>query len=46
MAEGFFRKYSPEGFEPLSAGTKPISQINPLAVQVMNEIGRHFQTEA
>ena len=29
----------PEGFEPLSAGTKPVSQINPLAIQVMNEIG-------
>ncbi len=39
MAEGFFRKYAPEGFEPMSAGTKPISQINPLAIQVMNEIG-------
>jgi arsenate reductase (thioredoxin) len=22
MAEGFFRKYAPDGFEPLSAGTK------------------------
>ena len=39
MAEGFFRKYAPEGYEPLSAGTRPISQINPLAIQVMNEIG-------
>jgi arsenate reductase len=39
IAEGFFRKYSPEGFEPLSAGTKPVSQINPLAIQVMNEVG-------
>ena len=39
MAEGFFRKYAPEGFEPSSAGTKPISEINPLAIQVMNEIG-------
>ena len=39
MAEGFFRKYAPEGFEPMSAGTKPASQINPLAIQVMNEIG-------
>jgi hypothetical protein len=27
------------GYEPMSAGTKPISQINPLAIQVMNEIG-------
>jgi arsenate reductase (thioredoxin) len=31
MAEGFFRNYAPEGFESMSAGTKPTSQINPLA---------------
>jgi arsenate reductase len=45
MAEGFFRKYSPEGYEPLSAGTKPISQINPLAIQVMNEIGQDISNQ-
>lgn len=39
MAEGFFWKYAPEGYGPLSAGTKPTSQINPLSIQVMNEIG-------
>jgi protein-tyrosine-phosphatase len=39
MAEGFFKKYAPERFVPASAGTKPISQINPLAIRVMNEIG-------
>ena len=39
MAEGLFRKYGPEGYEPASAGTKPVSQINPLAIQVMDEIG-------
>jgi protein-tyrosine-phosphatase len=39
MAEGYFRKYAPEGYEPLSAGTKPTSQINPVVIQVMNEIG-------
>ncbi len=39
MAEGFFKKYAPEEFVPSSAGTKPISEINPLAIQVMNEIG-------
>jgi arsenate reductase (thioredoxin) len=39
MAEGFFRKYAPEGYEPVSAGTKPISQINPTVVQAMSEIG-------
>lgn len=38
MAEGFFRKYCKK-FEAFSAGTEPISNINPLAVQVMKEIG-------
>src|ERR687895_504299 len=40
MAEGFFnQKYAPKGYHAISAGTRPVSQINPLAVQVMNEIG-------
>jgi arsenate reductase (thioredoxin) len=39
MAEGFFRKLAPSEFLPLSAGTKPTSEINPLAVQVMKEVG-------
>ena len=39
MAEGFFRKYTPEGFEPISVGTKLISQLNPVVVQAMNEVG-------
>lgn len=38
MAEGFFKKYA-KGFNVQSAGTKPVSQINPIAVQVMNEVG-------
>jgi arsenate reductase (thioredoxin) len=39
IAEGFFRKYAPEGYEPISAGTKPTSQINPIVVQAMDEVG-------
>ncbi|MGA8738049.1 MAG: arsenate reductase ArsC [Nitrososphaeraceae archaeon] len=39
MAEGFFKKYSPEGYQAASAGTKPISEINPVAIQAMNEVG-------
>src|SRR5215467_423567 len=39
MTEGFFRKYSPEGYEPLSAGTTPVSSINPLAIEAMKEVG-------
>src|ERR687897_3336957 len=40
MAEGFFNgKYAPKGYHAISAGTRPASQINPLAVQVMKEVG-------
>ena len=40
MAEGFFnQRYAPKGYRSISAGTKPVSQINPLAVQVMEEVG-------
>jgi arsenate reductase (thioredoxin) len=39
MAEGFFNKYAPKGYEAISAGTKPVSQLNPIAVEVMREAG-------
>ncbi len=40
MAEGFFnQKYAPKGYRAISAGTRPVSQINPLAIQAMKEIG-------
>lgn len=40
MAEGFFnQKYAPKGYRAISAGTRPVSQINPLAVLVMEEVG-------
>jgi arsenate reductase (thioredoxin) len=39
MAEGFFRKYAPRGYATLSAGTKPLGHINPLAIEVMKEVG-------
>ena len=39
MAEAFFRKYAPEGYEPASAGTKPIREVNPVAIEVMKEVG-------
>jgi protein-tyrosine-phosphatase len=38
MAEGFFNKYAPKGYRAISAGTRPTSQINPLAVQAMKEV--------
>jgi arsenate reductase (thioredoxin) len=40
IAEGFFnQKYAPKGYRAISAGTRPVSQINPLAVQTMKEVG-------
>lgn len=39
MAEAFFRKYAPEKFNAISAGTVPSSQLNPMVVQVMKEVG-------
>jgi arsenate reductase len=39
MAEGFFRKFTPKGYEAISAGTKPTPEINPIAVEVMKEVG-------
>lgn len=45
MAEGFFRKYAPKGYEVISAGTKPTLEINPIAVDAMKEIGIDLSTQ-
>ena len=39
MAEGFFRKYAPKDYEPVSAGTKLTTEIYPIAAEAMKEIG-------
>jgi arsenate reductase (thioredoxin) len=39
MAEGFFKKYAPDGFKTISAATKPVSQINPIVIEAMKEVG-------
>ena len=39
MAEAFFRKFAPKRFNVSSAGTTPSSQLNPIVIQVMKEIG-------
>ncbi len=39
IAEGFFRKYAPKGWSPVSAGTRPTPEINPFAIEVMKEVG-------
>lgn len=38
MAEGFLRAYGGDAYEAYSAGTNPTT-LNPLAVQVMSEVG-------
>jgi arsenate reductase (thioredoxin) len=37
MAEVFFNKSAPQGYRAVSAGTKPVSQINPVVIDVMKE---------
>jgi protein-tyrosine-phosphatase len=45
MAEAFFRKYMPKGFEAISAGTKPSTQVNPMVLQAMKEIGIDIENQ-
>ena len=44
IAEGYFRKYAPHGYVPISAGTQPRGKINPLVVEVMREVGIDIST--
>ena len=45
IAEAFFRKYMPKGFDVTSAGTKPISKVNPTVLQAMQEIGINIENK-
>ncbi|MEK6929090.1 MAG: arsenate reductase ArsC [Thermoproteota archaeon] len=45
MAEAFFRKYMPKGFEAISAGTKPSTHVNPIVLQAMKEIGIDIENQ-
>jgi protein-tyrosine-phosphatase len=45
MAEGFFRKYASKDYEPISAGTRPASEINSVAIEVMKEVGIDISTQ-
>ena len=45
MAEAFFRKYMPKGFEVISAGTKPSTHVNPIVLQAMKEIGIEIENQ-
>ncbi len=43
MAHGILQSLSPE-FEVHSAGTKPALQVNPIAIEVMHELGIDIST--
>ena len=45
MAEAFFKKYSKNQFNIISAGTSPSSNLNPVVVSVMAEIGIDLQNQ-
>ena len=45
MAEAFFRKFAPNRFNVSSAGTTPSSQLNPIVIQVMKEIGIDMENQ-
>ena len=38
IAEGFFKKLAPSEYEGISAGTIPVSEVNPLAIKAMKEV--------
>ena len=44
IVEAFFRKYATQ-FDVMSAGTQPDSQLNPIVVQVMKEVGIDISTQ-
>lgn len=46
MAEAFFKKFMPKGFEVISAGTKPSDKVNPIVLQAMNEIGIDMKNQS
>jgi arsenate reductase (thioredoxin) len=39
IAEAFFRKYAPNNYEAISAGTEPVGSLNHLAIEAMKEVG-------
>ncbi len=45
MAEAFFRKFAPNHFNVSSAGTTPSSQLNPIVIQVMKEVGIDMENQ-
>ena len=45
MAEAFFKKYTKNQFNVISAETSPSSHLNPIVVSVMNELGIDLENQ-
>lgn len=45
MAAGFLRSFAGEAVQVLSAGSEPADQLNPIAIEVMAELGIDIATE-
>ena len=45
MAEAFFRKFAPSRFNVSSAGTTPLSQLHPMVIRVMKEVGIDMENQ-
>jgi arsenate reductase (thioredoxin) len=39
IAEGFFKMHTLDGYDAISAGTRPVGMVNPVAIEVMREVG-------
>ena len=46
MAEAFFRKFSENKFNVISAGPIPSSNLNPMVIEVMKEIGINMEEQS
>ena len=46
MAEAFFRKFSENKFNVISAGIVPSTKLNPIVMQVMKEIGINMANQS
>jgi len=46
MAEAFFKKHLPSGFQAISAGTKPAVRVNPVVIQAMKEVGIEIENNS
>lgn len=45
MSEAIFNAHAPKGWHAENAGVKPVSAINPLVIELLNEIGIQVESK-